>query len=129
MPSVTKVLERFYKVMVEEALLGKDPDVAEDFTEGGINTDKIVRNRQREEICGALTRSSTLYVTYIMKNLAQVVLAIFFVFVNLYYILGELGKSEMGNCVVNITNTDRAVKFQCRQKWNNFFVILLLGTV
>ena len=29
---LSQKLERFYKSVVEEALLGKDPDVAEDFT-------------------------------------------------------------------------------------------------
>ena len=30
-------LERFYKSVVEEALLGRYPDVAEDFTSGAAN--------------------------------------------------------------------------------------------
>ena len=30
-PRMNQKLERFYKAVVEEALLGKDPDVAEDF--------------------------------------------------------------------------------------------------
>ena len=47
-------LERFYKAVVEEALLGKDPDVAEDFHSGTFSTDKIARERQRQEIGGAL---------------------------------------------------------------------------
>ena len=45
-------LERFYKAVVEEALLGKDPDVAEDFH--SFSTEKIARERQRQEICGAI---------------------------------------------------------------------------
>ena len=31
-PRLSQKLERFYKSVVEDALLGKDPDVAEDFT-------------------------------------------------------------------------------------------------
>ena len=53
-PSLSQKLERFYKSVVEEALLGKDPDVAEDFTGGAVNMEKVVRQRQRDEICGAL---------------------------------------------------------------------------
>ena len=33
-PRMCQKLERFYKSVVEEALLGKYPDVAEDFTSG-----------------------------------------------------------------------------------------------
>jgi hypothetical protein len=47
-------LERFYKAVVEEALLGKDPDVAEDFQSGAFSTEKISRERQRQEICSAI---------------------------------------------------------------------------
>ena len=53
-PRLSQKLERFYKSVVEEALLGKDPDVAEDFTGGAVNMEKVVRQRQRDEICGAL---------------------------------------------------------------------------
>ena len=35
--------------VVEEALLGKDPDVAEDFTGGATDSNKVIRERQREE--------------------------------------------------------------------------------
>ena len=45
---------RFYKAVVEEALLGKDSDVAEDFNSGQFAMEKIMRERQRQEICGAL---------------------------------------------------------------------------
>ena len=53
-PRMNQKLERFYKAVVEEALLGKDPDVAEDFHSGTFSTDKIARERQRQEICGAI---------------------------------------------------------------------------
>ena len=51
-PRMNQKLERFYKAVVEEALLGKDPDVAEDFH--SFSTEKIARERQRREICGAI---------------------------------------------------------------------------
>ena len=55
-PRMNQKLERFYKSVVEEALLGKDPDVAEDFLHSSPDkiTEKITRERQREEICGAI---------------------------------------------------------------------------
>ena len=53
-PRMNQKLERFYKAVVEEALLGKDPDVAEDFHSGTFSTEKIARERQRQEICGAI---------------------------------------------------------------------------
>ena len=40
-PRLSQKLERFYKSVVEEALLGKDPDVAEDFTGTAISTEKV----------------------------------------------------------------------------------------
>ena len=36
-PRMCQKLERFYKSVVEEALLGRYPDVAEDFTSGAAN--------------------------------------------------------------------------------------------
>ena len=68
-PRLSQKLERFYKSVVEEALLGKDPDVAEDFSGGALSMDKVVRERQREEICGALRGSSLFYHMYIFKNI------------------------------------------------------------
>jgi hypothetical protein len=37
-PRMSQKLERFYKAVVEEALLGKYPDVAEDFTSGKLSS-------------------------------------------------------------------------------------------
>ena len=34
--------------------MGKDPDVAEDFAGDSLSIEKILRLRQREEICGSL---------------------------------------------------------------------------
>ena len=48
-PRLNQRLERFYKSVVEEALLGKDPDVAEDFSAGQFSTDKILRERGRDK--------------------------------------------------------------------------------
>ena len=63
-PRLSQKLERFYKSVVEEALLGKDPDVAEDFTGGAICMEKVVCVRQRGEVCEALRGSSIFYQLY-----------------------------------------------------------------
>ena len=76
-PRLSQKLERFYKSVVEEALLGKDPDVAEDFTGTAISTEKVLRERQREEICGALRNSSIFYRLYVGKNMMTVSLGAF----------------------------------------------------
>ena len=44
-PRLSQKLERFYKSVVEEALLGKDPDVAEDFTGTAISTEKVLHRQ------------------------------------------------------------------------------------
>ena len=53
-PKLNQRLERFHKSVVDEALMGKDPDVAEDFAGDSLSIEKILRLRQREEICGSL---------------------------------------------------------------------------
>ena len=81
-------------------MLGKDPDVAEDFTGKNkiadikhathtkcpfpanlnkksspgtaITTEKVLRARQRDEICGALRNSSVFYHLYVGKSLVTV---------------------------------------------------------
>ena len=53
-PRLNQRLERFHKSVVDEALMGKDPDVAEDFAGDSLSIEKILRQRQREEICGSL---------------------------------------------------------------------------
>ena len=77
-PRLSQKLERFYKSVVEEALLGKDPIMAEDFTGTAISTEKVLRERQREEICGALRNSSIFYYIYLIKNGMQVCQHFFF---------------------------------------------------
>ena len=71
-PRISGKIERFYGAVVEESLFGKDPDVAEDFTGTAISTEKVLRERQREEICGALRNSSIFYRLYVGKNLMTV---------------------------------------------------------
>jgi hypothetical protein len=67
-------LERFYNSVDGEALLGKDPDVAEDFSAGQFSTDKILRERQRQEVCGVLRGSNLYYNIYMVKNFLEVLI-------------------------------------------------------
>ena len=55
-PRMSQKLERFYKCVIEEALHGRDPDVAEDFSNGQFSAEKVIRERQRQEICLSLER-------------------------------------------------------------------------
>eukprot|EP00092_Neocalanus_flemingeri_P001833 GFUD01001954.1.p1 GENE.GFUD01001954.1~~GFUD01001954.1.p1 ORF type:complete len:952 (+),score=205.85 GFUD01001954.1:214-3069(+) len=121
-PRLSQKLERFYKSVVEEALLGKDPDVAEDFAGGAISMDKVVRERQREEICGALRGSSIFYQLYILKNFAEIFLASLFVVVNSVW--GLESKDELGICYVPMADKG-AVTMQCRQKRYDFYMTIL----
>ena len=111
-PRLSRKMEIFYKCVVEETLLGKDPDVAEDFTGGALDKDKIVRQRQREEICGALRNSSLLLQMYILKNSLQLIFAILFIVFN--YLWGLQSDDNVGECPIKAR--DNTVWMQCRQK-------------
>ena len=123
-PRLSQKLERFYKNVVEEALLGKDPDVAEDFAGGKISIDKVVRERQREEICGALRGSNLFYNLYVVKNLAQIGLAAVFLTVDTYW--GLSLRDEVGFCFIPVKHTG-SVEMQCRQKRFSFYRSILIG--
>ena len=47
-PRVAGKIERFYNTIVEEALFGKDPDVAEDVQDDKGNVEVIARRRRRK---------------------------------------------------------------------------------
>ena len=50
-----------FRNIVDEALFGKDPDVAEDVSDPKASIEVISRQRQRNEICITLKRSSIIY--------------------------------------------------------------------
>ena len=114
-PRLSQRLERFYKSVVEETLMGKDPDVAEDFAGNVISIEKILRLRQREEILGALKSSNWFYNCYLFKNLMQMTLGVLFFYINIDYVTHS--SDNLGFCNIplgkeNITN----VTMQCKQK-------------
>ena len=89
--------------IVEHALFGTDPDVAEDLSDPKTSTESISRQRQRNEICMALKRSSVIYRylmtnaqsskkptissfrVYLFKNLLEVLLAFSFLALNVCF--------------------------------------------
>ena len=54
MMRIERRLERFYHCVVEEHLIGRDPELAEDFDGNDVSIEKILRSRQRDEICGSV---------------------------------------------------------------------------
>eukprot|EP00092_Neocalanus_flemingeri_P016447 GFUD01017797.1.p1 GENE.GFUD01017797.1~~GFUD01017797.1.p1 ORF type:complete len:977 (-),score=204.76 GFUD01017797.1:255-3140(-) len=121
-PRMSQKLERFYKSVVEEALLGKDPDVAEDFSAGQFSTDKILRERQRQEICGALRGSNMYYNIYMVKNVLEVLMAVLFITVNI--LIGVDSQDETGICKIHFLDKPTVVSMQCRQKRYDVFIYL-----
>ena len=126
-PKLSQKLERFYKSVVEEALLGKDPDVAEDFKGGKIDWEKVVRERQREEICGALRSSSLFYRMYVMKNTFEIILAIIFMAFNCWFCLSS--DNEIGFCNIKMGINAGYAQMQCQQKRYDFFIAVLYGYI
>ena len=122
-PRMSQKLERFYKSVVEEALLGKDPDVAEDFSSGQFSTDKILRERQRQEICGALSGSNTYYYTFMLKNVLEIFMGILYIIADV--IIGLESQDETKICEIPLMNKDTTILMQCRQKRYDIFISLL----
>ena len=80
-------------------MLGKDPDFAEDFNNGQFSTDKILRERQRQEICGALNGSSTYFYLFMLKNILEIFLGILFIIANVLIALNsEVDLLEIIGC-------------------------------
>lgn len=114
-PRMAQRLERFYKSVVEETLMGRDPDVAEDFAGNDVSIERILRIRQREEICGALKSTSSFYKFYLSKNLLQIILGAFFISIDVLYIVDS--EDSVGFCIIPLgSDMDSKVTMQCRQK-------------
>lgn len=95
--------------------MGKDPDVAEDFAGSDLSVEKILRQRQRMEICGALKSSNTYYWTYMLKNLFQILATAAFLVTDVSYIMGS--SDGLGFCDIEMgTRNENVVTMQCRQK-------------
>ena len=101
-PRVAGKIERFYNTIVEEALFGKDPDVAEDVQDDKGNVEIIARRRRRNEVCVSLKRSSVIHNTYILKNIVQIFVLLTFIPFNIYFAVNSQHNLRPSKCVVNI---------------------------
>ena len=131
-PRVSQKIERFYGVIVEESLFGKDPDVAEDVQDLKANTEAISRVRRRREVCMGLKRSSVIFHTYILKNIIVLLLLLMFIAINISFgIEAQSTNLSPGTCVLHLGEIPQLglrsgeVYLQCEGKKIQFFLNLL----
>ena len=97
--------------------------VAEDFSAGQFSTDKILRERQRQEICGALRGSNMYYNINMVKNVLEVLMAVIFITIN--FLIGVDSRDKTGLCEINFLNKSATkMIMQCRQKRHDVFIYL-----
>ena len=132
-PQVGRKMDRFYHNIVEEALFGKDPDVAEDVCDDKANTEAISRKRRRNEVCNALKRSSVIYYTYQFKNILEIVLMMIFIPLNFVFNFKSMDSLEPTQCVLPIHEVigdgsvyvrPGLVYYECEGKKVEFFIVL-----
>jgi len=151
-PRYRQNLHRFYKVEVEEALLGKDPDVEEDIQVNKLTLEKVTRQRQRLEVSETIRNSSFMFYNYMGKKFVEIC----FIFVALFFnsaLLWSYGfdaDDTPGECKIELlinptTNASTlassgtsyrrpghsrdiplTVWMQCKEKRHDFFLILLI---
>ncbi|TRY75203.1 hypothetical protein TCAL_00641 [Tigriopus californicus] len=128
-PRIAQKVERFYANIVEHALFGHDPDVAEDMTDPKTSTEAISRRRQRNEICVSLKRSSIIHHVYLGKNFMKVWVVAFYLAINISYTI--VGIVDKAKCAVDVSPFPGVVAkagrmhFQCRGKKMDFFILAL----
>ena len=125
-------IERFYGSIVEEALFGKDPDVAEDVMDDKANAEAISRRRRRNEICMSLKRSSIIHRTYIIKNIAEILILCFYIPFNIIFGVDAEQNLQPSTCIINILefpnlgiHEEGQIYFHCSGKKVHFFLRLL----
>ena len=130
-PRVAGKIERFYNTIVEEALFGKDPDVAEDVQDDKGNVEVIARRRRRNEVCVSLKRSSIIHNTYILKNILEILVLLTFIPFNIYFSVNSQHNLKPSQCVVNLMefpelNINEAgnIFYVCEGKKVNFLLNL-----
>ena len=134
-PRVSQKIERFYGVIVEESLFGKDPDVAEDVQDLKANSEAISRTRRKREVCMGLKRSSVIYNTYIMKNVAVLLLLLSFITFNVIFGLEAEVNLTPAICVLTLQEIPELglrsgeVYLQCEGKKIQFFLIFFIVSV
>ena len=130
-PRIAQKIERFYANIVQESLFGKDPDAAEDMSDPKTSTDAISRQRQRNEICVSLKRSSFIYRVYLLKNYFEILLVIsVYLPTNVWFALHHQF-NKFAQCNISIAEFSGVVDvpgtshFQCHGKKEEFFKFAL----
>ena len=143
-PKVFGRVERFYNIVVEESLLGQDPDVAEDIIDEKTNIEAITRKyiklsimctfyeaflvfrRQRFEVCVVFHLS-------IIRSIIKIFINVVFLIINIMF--GHEEKAlitSKRSCVVAVNPIpelqvfeETKIHFQCDGKKSDFFLSLL----
>ena len=100
-PRIGQIVERFHKNIVEDSLFGNGPDVAEDMTDPKTSTEVISIQRQRNEICVTMKRSSIIHNVYILKNCLEILFCIAFICYNLTSATKD--SKHTGPCIVDVS--------------------------
>ena len=90
---------------------------------GYFSTEKILRDRQRQEICGALRGSNLYYLLFMFKNVVEIILALVFIAVNM--VVGLESTDATVLCGIELLDSATVVTMQCRQKRYDVFIHLL----
>ena len=130
-PRIAQRMERFYTNIVQEPLFGKDPDAIEDMMDPKTSTEATSRERQRNEICVSLKRSSIIHGWYLVKNAFEIFLIIvIYTPINMVFLLSNEEKNHP-SCnfsiaeVPGIIDSPGTAYFQCHAKKANFFQLAL----
>lgn len=141
-PTISTKMQKFYKTVLVKFTEGEDTDLIEDYypLTNSSNLTNVIRKRQQEEVCASLKRSSLLFFVYICQNFLQVVLAIAFLCLNVFYANQLYGhETDHGTCRLDLDNAysdhewldplkihSRKANLQCQQKRLDFFVMLII---
>ena len=130
-PKIAQRMERFYTNIVQEPLYGKDPDVTEDMRDPKTSTEATSRERQRNEICVSLKRSSIIHNCYLVKNIIEIILIIFlYLPLNLIFIVYN-EEDNHAQCNISIGEVSGVIEspgtafFQCHAKKASFFQLAM----
>ena len=130
-PRVSQKMERFYGLIVEESLFGKDPDVAEDVQDLKANIEAVSRYRRRREVCMNLKRSSIIHTMYVIKNFTELIVLLLFIPFNIAMALESEINLHPATCVLRahavpeLSLEDGEIFLQCEGKKIQFFLNLL----
>ena len=130
-PRVSQKIERFYGLIVEESLFGKDPDVAEDVQDLRANSEAIARYRRRQEVCMGLKRSNIIFTMYVVKNFSELILLLVFIPFNVSMALNSEVNLHPAICVLQLSEIRELglrqgeIYLQCEGKKIQFFLNLL----